>query len=71
MVDINDEFYGRARPARSVSRWTRRLFGIACLIAVPGIWIATQDALPEQRILGLALSIIVMGVAGLCFVGRR
>lgn len=71
MVEVNDEFYGRPRPARSVSRWTRRLFGIACLIAMPGIWIAVQGALPEQRILGLSLSIILMGVAGLCFVGRR
>ncbi|SHH77750.1 hypothetical protein [Marivita hallyeonensis] len=71
MVEFNDPFFGNARPARSVSRWTRRLFGVACLIAVPGIWIAVQDALPEARILGLALSIVVMGIAGLCFVGRR
>ncbi|MFP7672819.1 hypothetical protein ACG74X_05620 [Marivita sp. S0852] len=69
MVDLNDEFYGAPRQARSVGRWTRRLFGLACVIAVPGIWIAVQGALPEQRILGLALSLVLMGVAGLCFLG--
>ena len=71
MVEFNDAFYGNARPARSVERWTRRLFGIACLIAVPGIWVSVQDALPEARIMGLALSLVVMGLAGLCFIGRR
>lgn len=71
MVEFNDAFYGNARPARSVGRWTRRLFGIACLIAVPGIWVSVQDALPEARIMGLALSLVVMGLAGLCFIGRR
>ncbi|HKK97196.1 MAG TPA: hypothetical protein VJ928_03385 [Marivita sp.] len=71
MVEYNDGFYGNARQARSVGRWTRRVVGMACMIAVPGIWIAVQGALPEQRVLGLALSVVLMGVAGLCFLGRR
>jgi hypothetical protein len=68
MVEFNDTRYGNPR---SVSRWTRRLFGMACLIAVPGIWVAVQDALPEARIFGLALSLVILGFGGLCFVGRR
>lgn len=62
-----DESYMRG--ANTLGRLVRRIIGIACLIAVPGIWIAVQGALPEARILGLALSIVVMGLAGLCFMG--
>jgi len=68
MVEFNDTRYGNPH---SVSRWVRRLFGMACLIAVPGIWIAVQDALPEALILGLALSLVILSVGGLCFVGER
>ncbi|WP_439124500.1 hypothetical protein [Marivita sp.] len=63
-----DENYMRGR--NTVGRVMRRIIGIACLIAVPGIWIATQGALPEARVMGLGLSVIVMGFAGLCFFGR-
>ncbi|WP_299785551.1 hypothetical protein [uncultured Marivita sp.] len=62
-----DENY--LRGANTLGRLFRRIIGIACLIAVPGIWIAVQGALPEARILGLGLSVIVMGLAGLCFLG--
>jgi hypothetical protein len=54
----------------SVGKLIRRVCGIACLIAVPGIWIAVQGALPEARVMGLGLSVIVMGLAGLCLFGR-
>ena len=63
-----DENYVRSQS--SVGTLVRRLLGIACLIAVPGIWIAVQGALPEARIMGLGLSVIVMGFAGLCLFGR-
>lgn len=62
-----DENY--VRGANTLGRLFRRIIGIACLIAVPGIWIAVQGALPEARILGLGLSVVVMGLAGLCFLG--
>ena len=62
-----DESY--LRGSGTLVRLVRRIIGIACLIALPGIWIATQNALPEARILGLALSVVVMGLAGLCFFG--
>ena len=62
-----DESY--LRGSGTLGRLVRRIIGIACLIALPGIWIATQNALPEARILGLALSVVVMGLAGLCFLG--
>ncbi|MCR9108702.1 hypothetical protein [Marivita sp. XM-24bin2] len=67
MVHYDDSY---VRGATTVSRVLRRVFGIACLIAVPGIWIAVQGALPEARIMGLGLSVIVMGLAGLCLFGR-
>lgn len=54
----------------AVGKLIRRIIGIACLIAVPGIWIAVQGALPESRLMGLGLSVIVMGLAGLCLFGR-
>lgn len=63
-----DENY--VRGANTIGRLMRRIIGIACLIAVPGIWIALQGALPEARIMGLALSVVVMGLAGLCFSKR-
>ncbi|WP_439121458.1 hypothetical protein [Marivita sp.] len=63
-----DENYVRSQS--SVGTLVRRILGIACLIAVPGIWIAVQGALPEARIMGLGLSVIVMGFAGLCLFGR-
>lgn len=63
-----DEKYIRGHG--SVSSLVRRICGIACLIAVPGIWIAVQGALPEARIMGLGLSVVVMGLAGLCLLGR-
>ena len=63
-----DENYVRSQS--SVGTLVRRILGIACLIAVPGIWIAVQGELPEARIMGLGLSVIVMGFAGLCLFGR-
>ncbi|MBM2322214.1 MULTISPECIES: hypothetical protein [Marivita] len=63
-----DENYVRSQS--SVGTLVRRILGIACLIAVPGIWLAVQGALPEARIMGLGLSVIVMGFAGLCLFGR-
>lgn len=63
-----DENY--VRGANTLNRLFRRIIGIACLIAVPGIWIALQGALPEARIMGLALSVVVMGLSGLCFSKR-
>ncbi len=63
-----DENY--IRNQSSVGTMLRRVLGIACLIAVPGIWIAVQGALPEARIFGLGLSVVVMGLAGLCLFGR-
>lgn len=62
-----DQQHGRGEHA--LSRLVRHIFGIACLISVPGIWAATQGALPEARIMGLALSLVVLGIAGLCFAG--
>lgn len=64
-----DEYY--VRGAHTINRLIRRIIGMACLIALPGIWIAVQGAAPEARILGLALSIVVMGLAGLCFFGSN
>jgi hypothetical protein len=55
--------------AQTLGRLFRHILGIACLIALPGIWIAVQGAVPEARILGLALLVVVMGLAGLCFFG--
>lgn len=63
-----DENYVRTHGA--VGKLIRCIIGIACLIAVPGIWIAVQGALPEARLMGLGLSVIVMGLAGLCLFGR-
>ncbi|WP_292293415.1 hypothetical protein [Marivita sp.] len=57
------------RGAHTIGRLMRRILGMACLIALPGIWIGVQGAAPEARIMGLALSIVVMGLAGLCFLG--
>jgi len=59
----------QARGEHALSRLVLRVLGIACLIAVPGIWVATQGALAEARIMGLALSLVVLGIAGLCFSG--
>lgn len=67
MVHYNENY---VRIQSSVGTLVRRILGIACLIAVPGIWIAVQGALPEARIMGLGLSVIVMGFAGLCLFGR-
>ncbi len=67
MVHYDERF---VRGADTVGRVFRRILGIACLIAVPGIWMAVQGALPEARIMGLALSVIVMGLGGLCLFGR-
>lgn len=64
-----DETYISARP--SISRVFKRLCGVACLIAIPGIWIAVNGALPEARIIGLSLSIVLIGIAGLCLIGRK
>jgi hypothetical protein len=63
-----DENYARSRT--SFGLLLRRILGIACVIAVPGIWIAMQGALPEARMMGLGLSVVVMGLAGLCLFGR-
>jgi hypothetical protein len=63
-----DENYARSRMSLGVL--VRRILGIACVIAVPGIWIAMQGALPEARIMGLGLSVVLMGLAGLCLFGR-
>ncbi|MCI5111118.1 MAG: hypothetical protein MRY75_11250 [Marivita sp.] len=63
-----DENYVRGNG--SVGKLVKRICGFACVIAVPGIWVAVQGALPEARIMGLGLSVIVMGLAGLCFLGR-
>lgn len=63
-----DENY--ARSGMSLGVLVRRILGIACVIAVPGIWIAMQGALPEARIMGLGLSVVLMGLAGLCLFGR-
>lgn len=67
MVHYDDKY---VRGQNTIGRLVRRILGIACLIAIPGIWIAVQGALPEARIMGLGLSVAVMGVAGLCFFGR-
>ena len=67
MVHYDENF---ARSKTSIGTLVRRVLGIACLIAVPGIWIAVHGALPEARIMGLGLSVMVMGVAGLCLFGR-
>ena len=66
MVHYDDSYL---RGSGTLGRLVRHIVGIACLIALPGIWIATLNALPEARILGLALSVIIMGLAGLCFFG--
>ena len=49
MVHYDERF---VRGADTVGRVFRRILGIACLIAVPGIWMAVQGALPEARIMG-------------------
>ncbi len=67
MAHYDENYAGKAT---SVGKMVQRLIGIACLIAVPGIWIAVQGALPEARIMGLGLSVVVMGSAGLCLFGR-
>jgi hypothetical protein len=67
MVHYDENF---ARSKTSIGTLVRRVLGIACVIAVPGIWIAVHGALPEARIMGLGLSVMVMGVAGLCLFGR-
>ena len=66
MVHCDEDY---VRGANTLGRLVRRIIGIACLIAVPGLWIAVQGALPEARILGLGLSVVLMGLAGLCFLG--
>lgn len=66
MVHYDDSYM---RGSNTLGRLVRRIVGLACLIAVPGIWIAVRGALPEARVLGLALSLVVMGLAGLCFAG--
>ncbi|MCL3883472.1 hypothetical protein [Marivita sp. GX14005] len=60
-----------AKRANPLMRLVLRLVGIACLMAIPGVWIATPQALPEARIVGLALSVVLMGAAGLCLSDRR
>ena len=67
MVHYDENF---ARSKTSIGTLVRRVLGIACVIAVPGIWIAVHGALPEARIMGLGLSVMGMGVAGLCLFGR-
>lgn len=71
MVEFNDTRYGAVRSHSGLGRWARRLFGFACLLAVPGILVSTIGALPEARILGLALSLVIAAVAGFCLVSRR
>ena len=71
MIEFNEDSHAAYRPSRFLSRFFRRVIGIACLIAIPALWITALDALPEARILGLAISIILIGAAGLCFTERR
>ncbi|MGJ8604653.1 MAG: hypothetical protein ACSHXH_11050 [Marivita sp.] len=63
-----DESY--TKDAHSLGRLVWRIVGIACLIAIPGIWIAVHGAVAEARIMGLGLSVVLMGLAGLCFARR-
>ena len=71
MTDYSNDFSAGARTTTTGSRVVRKIVGLACVIAVPSIWFAMEGALPEARIMGLALSVVLMGVAGLCFLGRR
>ncbi|MCK0151007.1 hypothetical protein MWU54_13285 [Marivita sp. S6314] len=68
MVHYEDT-YTRSTP--SVGRLFKRLLGIACLLSVPGIWFAVNGALPEARIMGLSLSVVLMGLAGICLFERK
>ena len=68
MVHYDDKY---VQGSQSLARFFRRLIGLACLIAVPGIWIAVHGALPEARLVGLSLSVILIGVAGLCLIEPR
>lgn len=71
MVEMSNGIYHVRRPSRFLSRFFRRVAGMACLIAIPGLWIAAPDALPETRVLGLGFTVMLIGAAGLCFLGRR
>lgn len=71
MVEFHHGYVHSARRPRSPGLWLQRLVGVACLFALPGIWMFVPHALPEARIFGLAITIILIGVAGLCFFGRR
>ncbi|MFP7571507.1 hypothetical protein [Marivita sp. S2033] len=67
MAHFSDDYPPEANP---VGQLFRRIIGVACLIAVPGTWIAVHGALPEARIMGLAMSVVLMGFAGLCLLRR-
>ena len=71
MVHYNDADDILYRKSRFLSRFFRRVGGTACLCAIPGLWIAIPDSVPEARLLGLAITNMLIGASGLCLLGRR
>lgn len=71
MVAYTHHFMESPRAARSLNRWLLRVVGMACLFAIPGLWLFIPQGLPETRILGLAFTVMLIGASGLCFAGRR
>jgi hypothetical protein len=71
MVHLShDDYHHRHRPD-ALGMLVRRVLGAACLLAVPAVWIASLGALPEAKLLGMALALVLMGLGGLCLFARR
>lgn len=67
----------RLKPVRredrgfSILRVFLPVIGAACLVAIPGLWVFVPQDVPEVRVLGLAMTIMLIGISGLCFIGQR
>jgi hypothetical protein len=71
MVEYSHEVFAASRSGSILATLIKRIVGAACLFAFPALWFAIPGQVPEARLLGLAISIMLIGIAGLCLLGRR